>query len=143
MGYDIHITRADDWTDSPSVPISLEEWIAVVDGDPELRLERVASATTVEGETVSFESPGLAVWMGWSRNGDGGALAWIDHCDGETVSKNPDEEILRKMHQIAQALGARVQGDDGEEYDATGRATRDIGFGAARPWWRRFFGRGS
>lgn len=122
MGYDVHITRADDWTESASVPISLEDWLAVVDRDPELRLERTASATTAEREIVSFESPGLSVWTGWSRHGAGGSFAWIDHSDGEIVVKNPDEEVLRKMHQIARALGARVQGDDGEEYDATGRA---------------------
>lgn len=120
MGYEVHITRADDWTDSPSVPISLEEWLAVVDGDPELRLEGFASATTVEGETLSFESPGLAIWTGWSRHGAGGGFAWIDHSDGEIAVKNPDEEILRKMHQIARALGARVQGDD--ERSTTPRA---------------------
>jgi hypothetical protein len=53
--------------------------------------------------------------MGWSRNGVDGSLAWLDQDNGEVVAKNPDEEILRKMHQIAQVLDARVQGDDGEK----------------------------
>jgi hypothetical protein len=30
--------------------------------------------------------------------------------------KNPDDEIRDKMKEIARALGARVVGDEGEEY---------------------------
>jgi hypothetical protein len=40
---------------------------------------------------------------------------------GDHISvKNPDASILRKMHQIALSLKAKVQGDDGEEYGADG-----------------------
>jgi hypothetical protein len=34
--------------------------------------------------------------------------------------KNPDPEILRKMWSLAQRLDAMVQGDEGEQYDASG-----------------------
>lgn len=37
MGYDVHITRAEDWSENEDAPISLEEWERFVDGDPELR----------------------------------------------------------------------------------------------------------
>jgi len=37
--------------------------------------------------------------------------------------KNPDDEIIRKMWSIAQALSARVQGDDSETYDSAANAT--------------------
>jgi hypothetical protein len=47
-------------------------------------------------------------------------MAWFDFQDGDVVVKNPDEEILKKMWLIAQALGAKVQGDDGEIYDENG-----------------------
>jgi len=36
---------------------------------------------------------------------------------GNLSIKNPDEECLAKMRQIAARLQARVQGDDGEFYD--------------------------
>jgi hypothetical protein len=36
------------------------------------------------------------------------------------VVKNPDTEILKKMWLIAQSLGAKVQGDDGETYGEDG-----------------------
>jgi len=40
-------------------------------------------------------------------------LEWFQD---DIYTKNPDEPILAKMLQIASALGARVQGDDGEIY---------------------------
>jgi hypothetical protein len=36
--------------------------------------------------------------------------------------KNPDLEILRKMHSIARHLSAKVQGDEGETYDHDGKS---------------------
>jgi hypothetical protein len=120
MGYDAHITRAASWVDSAQSPITLQEWLALVASDPELRHDGVASATTRDGDGIEVRAPGLVVWTGWSQHGRDGAMAWIQHGDGELVVKNPDEELLRKLHRIATALGARVQGDDGEEYDADG-----------------------
>lgn len=48
-------------------------------------------------------------------------MAWFTHSKDRITVKNPDEEILVKMHQIALALSAKVQGDDGEEYGADGK----------------------
>jgi len=54
--------------------------------------------------------------------------------------KNPDEEILRKMHQIASQLDARVLGDEGEEYDAHGEVLADPKDDDSsthrKPWWK-------
>lgn len=47
-------------------------------------------------------------------------MAWFNFDRGDVVVKNPDAEILAKMWAIAQKLGARVQGDDGELYGANG-----------------------
>jgi len=116
MGYDVHITRADDWFDSGLSPISLEEWLGYVGTDIEMRLDRLAVAT-VQGEpAVAYESEGLAVWTTWSGHQEDGNKAWFDHRDGRVVVKNPDDEMLRKIKMVASALGAKVLGDDGEEY---------------------------
>jgi hypothetical protein len=45
-----------------------------------------------------------------------GNKAWFDWRDGCIVVKNPDDEILNKMKQIAVQLRAIVVGDDGEQY---------------------------
>lgn len=41
---------------------------------------------------------------------------WFAYWKGSINTKNPDVPIIRKMLQIASALNAKVQGDDGEFY---------------------------
>jgi hypothetical protein len=41
---------------------------------------------------------------------------------GNIDAKNPDRPLVRRMVSAAAALGATVQGDDGESYDAAGNA---------------------
>jgi hypothetical protein len=115
MGYDLHITRAPDWTESELHPITLEEWLAYLASDPEMRLDNLAEAK-VGSETLRYENEGLAVWLAYSGHGVGGNMAWFDYRDGQIVVKNPDQEIIDKMRRIAAALGARVVGDGGESY---------------------------
>lgn len=116
MGYDVHITRADDWTDSANAPVALAEWLSYVAGDPEMRLDGVAVAHVAGQQALAYESAGLAVWIAYSGHDVGGNRAWFDWYEGRVVVKNPDAEILDKMKRIAAALGARVVGDDDESY---------------------------
>lgn len=144
MGYDVHITRKEEWFSDEGEAIPLEEWQAYVAADPEMRLDGVAEATTPEGTVLRVENPGLAVWVAYSGHDDSGNMAWFSHHGDKVSVKNPDDEILRKMHAIASALGARVQGDEGELYDADGQPrapeTADRPPAAAgaprRPWWK-------
>ena len=55
MGYDVHIIRADHWTESESNPIPLDELLHYVRSDPEMRLEGFAEATTPDGVTIRVE----------------------------------------------------------------------------------------
>jgi hypothetical protein len=48
-------------------------------------------------------------------------MAWIWHSQGNVVAKNPDDEILRKMLELAARLSAQVQGDKGELYGPDGQ----------------------
>ena len=115
MGYEVHITRASHWTDSKKCPISLDEWDAYIQKDPEMRRDDVATASAGE-DVLSCESDGLAVWLKYSKNEPNVNLAWFEYGYGRIVVKNPDEEILGKMKRIAAALNANVIGDEGEEY---------------------------
>lgn len=118
MGYDVHITRKQDrFEDEPQ--ITAAEWVAYLRSDASMRLDGYAEATTTDGETLRIEREGLAVWIGYSSY-----TAWFDFRNGDVVVKNPDNEILRKMWQIAQALDAKVQGDEGEIYDEHGGAIK-------------------
>jgi hypothetical protein len=115
MGYDLHITRANHWTESESQAITLGEWLEYVASDPEMRLDGFAEAE-VGGDVLRYENEGLAVWVAYSGHGVGGNMAWFDYRHARIVVKNPDREIVGKIKRVAQALSARVIGDDGEFY---------------------------
>lgn len=145
MGYDVHITRAENWTESEAKPITLAEWSAYVDSDPEMRVDGAAEATTAMGETLRYENEGIAVWTAYSGHDTAGNMVWFDYRDGCIVVKNPDKEIRRKMYSIASVLGALVQGDEGELYDESGGEIRMTSEArqkshAQQSWWKRILG---
>jgi hypothetical protein len=105
MGYDLHITRADDWIDSTQSPITPDEWHAFIANDPEL------TPTPEYG-------PAFVLWHGSSSRHE---QPWFDLIDGQILAKNPDEPMIVKMIEIAHKLNAKVQGDDGEDYILTER----------------------
>jgi hypothetical protein len=111
VGYDLRVTRGE------GKPIAEAEWRAYVAADPELELTGAAEAATPEG-TVRYENPGLARW---GRHPDGEPV-WFDFRHGEVIVKNPDEPTIGKMLMVARALGAQVEGDDGEIYESPSRA---------------------
>lgn len=122
MGYDVHITRKARWSDEDGAEISQAEWTAIVNSDPEMRLDGFAQASTPAGDVLRYENEGLAVWIGYSNQTDQNK-AWFDYRGGEIVAKNPDQEVLRKMWSLAERLSAKLQGDDGENYDSSGQVT--------------------
>ena len=115
MGYDLHITRAQDWLGSESQPIGEADWRACVAADAELEL-----TGAVEALPLTYENPGLAVW----RAHPSGDSVWFDLRDGRVTVKNPDEATIAKALSIAKRLKARVVGDDGEEYEEPGKGPR-------------------
>ena len=118
MGYDLHITRKEDRWEPDGPEISMAEWLPLVAADPEMRLDGYAEARLDNGHVFRTEKEGLSVWTAYSEHGRGGGMAWFAYGRGEIRVKNPDDEIIRKMWLVAQSLSAKVQGDDGETYDA-------------------------
>src|SRR6266403_4944804 len=106
MGYDLHITRKTNWSDDDGPAITEAEWRAIIEADPELSLDTETRCIMADGEYV------YAAW-----NGEPGVLGFYR---GEISSKNPEEPLIAKMVRIAQALGAKVQGDDDEIYREDG-----------------------
>ena len=139
MGYDVHITRRGDWFDEDGPSIGLNEWLLLVNRDPEMRLDGFAETRTAEGSVLRIDNPGLSIWTAYSGHEEDGNKAWFDYHDGGITVKNPDEEILIKMWLLAQQLSATVQGDEGERYDQNGLAispeetsARDV----SKPRWK-------
>lgn len=138
MGYDLHITRKENWFDEDeSNEIKLTEWNSYIKSDNEMRLDNQATATADNGETVAYKNDGLAVWTSYSKHGKDDNFAWFDFRAGNVTVKNPDQEIKNKMNDIATRLNAKVQGDDGEIYDTKVLTkTSPLGTKDKRPWWK-------
>ena len=84
--------------------------------------------------------PGFCSWSAHSvMKGD--SQPWFDYRDGCISTKNPDEEVIRKMINIADTLNAKVQGDEGELYDETyfsnqRQASTQKENIIKKPWWK-------
>src|SRR5215216_3734472 len=98
MGYDLHITRRENWCDEGE-DISKEEFIAYVRSDSEFSYPAIGG-----DDYADWTSPksGYTSWLSWS--------------EGQVSTKNPEAEFVDKMVAIAAKLQAKVQGDDGEIY---------------------------
>lgn len=105
MGYDIHITRSENWGDENGKKISLEEWLRYVESDPEVQRDPLNSPT--DFLYVAHPEEPSPLW--WHAG------------YGEIYTKDPDDATVRKMFAIASKLGAKVQGDEGELYDENAR----------------------
>ena len=99
MGYDLHITRAADWSDNANVQIAAEEWLSLTRADPEL------SADPANGRYA-------ARWVAPGVDGSG----WFDWYEGNVFTTDPNQALWGKMLEIAKLLSAVVQGDNGELY---------------------------
>jgi hypothetical protein len=123
LGYDVHITRAPEWWgENAGCEISEQEWLAVVNGDPELRL-------AVPGDPCYAD--GLVLWSGSNWEGP-----WLRWSRGNVSSKSPNGQIIAKMLSLAVILRARVQGDDRELYSPDGRVVQDNGSCISGVDWR-------
>lgn len=120
MGYDLHITRAEDWSQNEGREITWDEWLALVEDDPELTLD------PLNGDEH-------ALWSGPSEDSE----PWLRWDEGNISTKSPDRALTDKMIQIAERIGARVQGDDGEFYPEAFKRSETR---RKLPWWRRLLG---
>lgn len=101
MGYDIHITRKEFWADEDGPEITLEEWRNYVATDSSIMLDE----ENPSGQNYVFRSGQNLCPLWWNER-------------AEIYAKNPEPTVIAKLVQIANALGAKVMGDDGEIYGA-------------------------
>jgi hypothetical protein len=93
------------------------EWIQYITCDPEFRLDNYAAVELPGGKILRVEQEGIAVWLAYSQEGVDQNHAWFTYFKGNISVKNPDQEIINKMVDIAQALGGKVQDDEGTSYE--------------------------
>jgi hypothetical protein len=112
-GYDLHITRATEWTLSSKQPISEPEWKAAVASDGQLKMDTTATAENPKThEVIQVSNPLMASWIDPTSK----EKHYFFYSRGEIAVKNPSKNAIAKMKAIAKKLSARVQGDDGEWY---------------------------
>ena len=109
MGYEVYITQADHWLDRDKDPILEGAWKRVVESDQTLQ---VSSEDYLErrGKDGSVERVHPVCWV---THPDSVPFWFVD---GAIETKDPDEATIKKMVELAGKLGARVIGQDGEEY---------------------------
>jgi hypothetical protein len=115
MGYELHITRRDDWADTETPGIPLDDWLAYANSDNELEWTKEYDIK-IGTETEFQNRPGYWEWNAHPTEKEQNARSWFSYWEGNIDTKNPDTSTIRKMIQIASALNAKVQGDDGEIY---------------------------
>lgn len=106
MGYELHITRAEDWVDSLDEPIAEQEWRDYADSRADL---------AVNG-SIEVEGPGETPVYALEADGSHPLALWW--YDGRVeVAGVPGEAAVPAVVAVARGLRATVQGDDGETYD--------------------------
>jgi hypothetical protein len=104
LGYDFHITRAEDWTEAADTPINFAEWTSYAQSDA-----RLAPAGTIAlRDHDPYEQPVYVL-----SYADGPSIHWNR---GDLVVTGASESDIGQLQPMAGALLARVQGDDGEFY---------------------------
>ena len=101
-GYDLHITKKDFWADENGPCISHEEWNNYVKTDNQIQSD---DRNSIDDFLVSLELEQFPLRYN------------LDLC--EIYTKNPSENAINKLIETSEVLGARVQGDDGENYPPT------------------------
>ena len=113
LAYDIHITKASEWSESAKSPVTEEQWKAAVLADGELKIDDTASATNPKTkETIQIINPLMASWIDPKTKNK----HYFYYSRGKITVKNPSDSAIKKMKFVASKLGAKVQGDEGELY---------------------------
>jgi hypothetical protein len=104
MSYSIHVVKQT--PEGEEAPITLEEWNAYVEADPDL--ERPEPGHLNYSETLVLlpsDDPDPENWQ------------WLSWGSGSISSDYPQKPMLKKIGQIARHFDAVVTSDDGEVWN--------------------------
>lgn len=106
MGYELHIVRRKNFEDyEEESNITEAEWKAMVESDPELSWDG----------PISEDRYRYCYWIKYPEL-DPGNPPWFDFYRGSISTKWTEFPCMRKMIRMAEALKARVEGDESEVY---------------------------
>lgn len=113
MGYDLHITKTTERSQSSQNPISELEWRSAVAADGLLQMGTVATAVNPQThEIIQVSKPLMASWTDPETD----EKHYFRYHRGEISVKNPSDNAIKKMKELASRFGAQVLGDEREIY---------------------------
>ncbi|WP_433318358.1 hypothetical protein ACQP0U_11955 [Micromonospora sp. CA-269861] len=108
MGYEIHISRAEEYYESEGQPITLPEWQSYADGNPALSV----------GGWLGWDEDRQPIYEYTCADGSPVSLTWFE--GAINIKGHFDGDPYREFGTFAEDLQANLQGDDGERYTANG-----------------------
>jgi hypothetical protein len=105
MSIYVYVTRKPDPLEADGQDIAAQEWIELIESDPDLSL--ADPPDRFPGDRRSY-----AVWTAYPD----GYPAWFSLADGSIEVKGIDEAILTKLRFFARKLDARIVSELGEEF---------------------------
>lgn len=140
MGYDLYITRNEDWSDTDGQDITLDDWTGYLAVDQTLVLDPDHAARADPRVASGAKEPSHVRWIEWPDREPGIREAWVWLERGNLVATDADIRFRQKLFLIADALDARLMGENGDVYNSSGEAeskiTGLIGFGRKKSWWK-------
>ncbi|MFY0640504.1 MAG: hypothetical protein JXR16_05605 [Bermanella sp.] len=109
MGYNIHITLADEWRDSEKNPITSD----LLEEVSRISHDTVSGVNSKTGEVIEQCFEDSFYWP--SENSDNKCMFHL--IGGRLIFKYHDKNQIEIAKDLASYLGAKVQGDDGEVYE--------------------------
>ncbi len=102
--YSLHIERQNQ--------ISESEWLSVCESDSSLTVHHVATATNPHtGEVIEIQTPNSCIWISPILR----KKYYFTYSNGR-ITLGTDKAQIKKAKKLARLLGAKVVGDEGEEY---------------------------
>ena len=110
-----------------------------------MRLDNFAEIEFPDGKLLRTDEPGISMWHKYSKENVNQNHAWFSYSGGNIIVKNPDQEIINKMVDIAIVLNAKVQDDEGELYakedylDSSLKNVSPKKTQPLKPWWKFWY----
>ena len=112
MGYSICLSRMNVGTFEDSNPITLNEWLKVIEDDNEFQsVNTTGGINPITKVNIIIEVPGHALW----RNNEKNCEVEFHFRKGKVCVEDYNQSIINKMKLLATKLDAKVFDDFDEE----------------------------
>jgi len=102
--YSLHIERENE--------ISISEWLSICENDSSMKVQNKTQVTNPQiGDVIEVQTPNSCVWTSPILR----KKYYFMYSNG-TITLGSDKAQIKKAKKLALLLGAKVVGDEGEEY---------------------------